>query len=62
MAARSPARLDRTGAAPLWSQLQDDLRGRIGRGEFDGAFPGELALVAPDRRAGRPGVTPGGRR
>jgi GntR family transcriptional regulator len=45
VAARSPARLDRTGAAPLWSQLQDDLRGRIGRGEFDRAFPGELALV-----------------
>jgi GntR family transcriptional regulator len=37
--------LDRAGAAPLWSQLQDDLRDRIHRGEFEQAFPGELALV-----------------
>ncbi|MEJ2887714.1 GntR family transcriptional regulator [Actinomycetospora aeridis] len=39
------ARLDRTDTAPLWSQLQDDLRDRIRRGEFTAAFPGELALV-----------------
>ncbi|MDD7939489.1 GntR family transcriptional regulator [Actinomycetospora lutea] len=39
------SRLDRASAAPLWSQLQDDLRARIRRGEFAQAFPGELALV-----------------
>lgn len=39
------SRLDRAGTAPLWSQLQDDLRERIGRGEFARTFPGELALV-----------------
>ncbi|NMO88394.1 GntR family transcriptional regulator [Actinomycetospora sp. TBRC 11914] len=42
MASRS---LERAGAAPLWSQLQDDLLGRIHRGDFAAAFPGELALV-----------------
>lgn len=37
--------LDRSDAAPLWSQLQDDLLRRIGGGEFEQRFPGELALV-----------------
>ncbi|GLZ55656.1 GntR family transcriptional regulator [Actinomycetospora sp. NBRC 106378] len=37
--------LDRSDGAPLWSQLQDDLLRRIGDGEFDRRFPGELALV-----------------
>jgi GntR family transcriptional regulator len=39
------SRLDRAGGAPLWSQLQDDLRRRIRRGEFADTFPGEHALV-----------------
>ena len=38
--------LDRSSAMPLWSQLQDDLRLRIQRGEFDAVFPGELALAS----------------
>lgn len=37
--------LDRAGSTPLWSQLQQDLRRRVGEGEFDATFPGELALV-----------------
>lgn len=41
-----PEPLDRTSATPLWLQLQDELRRRIQRGEFDDAFPGELALVS----------------
>jgi GntR family transcriptional regulator len=38
--------LDRTRPEPLWSQLLRDLRRRLADGEFTGAFPGELALVA----------------
>lgn len=37
--------LDRTGARPLWRQLQDDLLARLDAGEFAERFPGELALV-----------------
>jgi GntR family transcriptional regulator len=37
--------LDRSGGAPLWRQLQDDLVSRLRSGEFDTGFPGELALV-----------------
>ena len=40
-----PHPVDRTSAAPLWTQLQDDLQRRIQRGEFDHSFPGELALT-----------------
>lgn len=36
--------LDRLGAQPLWQQLRDDLTSRLEAGEFDVAFPGELAL------------------
>ena len=42
MAARA---VDRAAALPLWSQVQDDLLRRVRLGEFDAAFPGELALV-----------------
>lgn len=38
--------VDRQSPVPLWSQVQDDLRARLARGEFDSAFPGENALVA----------------
>ena len=38
-------RLDRGGGQPLWKQLQRDLVRRLRSGEFDDAFPGELALV-----------------
>ncbi|WP_350279057.1 GntR family transcriptional regulator [Kribbella sp. HUAS MG21] len=38
-------RLDRAGGGPLWKQLQSDLVRRLRSGEFDDAFPGELALV-----------------
>ncbi|HEX3788981.1 MAG TPA: GntR family transcriptional regulator [Pseudonocardiaceae bacterium] len=37
--------LDRTGAQPLWRQLQHELRERLASGEFSDQFPGELALV-----------------
>jgi GntR family transcriptional regulator len=37
--------LDREGGQPLWKQLQTDLVRRLRAGEFDAAFPGELALV-----------------
>ncbi len=36
--------LDRSGG-PLWAALLADLRERLAAGEFDDAFPGELALV-----------------
>lgn len=39
------APVDRRSSVPLWSQVQDDLRARLSRGEFDGTFPGENALV-----------------
>ena len=38
-------RLSRATGTPLWAQLQADLRARLAAGEFDDAFPGELALV-----------------
>lgn len=38
-------RLDRGAGDPLWKQLQADLVRRLRSGEFDDAFPGELALV-----------------
>lgn len=52
--------------APLWQSVQDQLKGRIHRGEFADGFPGEMALadeydvsrstiraaLAPLRRAG----------
>lgn len=42
-----PARaVDRADPLPLWSQVQQDLRRRANRGEFDELFPGENALVA----------------
>lgn len=43
-----PARLhelDRTSPMPLWAQLLEDVRRRLGEGEFDTSFPSELALV-----------------
>lgn len=41
-----PARaVDRGSALPLWSQVQNDLRRRAKRGEFDREFLGENALV-----------------
>ncbi|PPK66328.1 GntR family transcriptional regulator [Actinokineospora auranticolor] len=41
-----PGRLDRARSVPLWSQLRADLLRRVDAGEFDDAFPGELALAA----------------
>ncbi|MGZ0148943.1 GntR family transcriptional regulator [Kribbella sp. WER1] len=38
-------KLERGGGEPLWKQLQSDLVRRLRSGEFDDAFPGELALV-----------------
>jgi GntR family transcriptional regulator len=40
-----PRALERAGGRPLWAQLQDDLLRRIRAREFDGSFPGELALT-----------------
>lgn len=41
-----PARaVNRDSPLPLWSQVQQDLRRRAHRGEFDELFPGENALV-----------------
>jgi GntR family transcriptional regulator len=37
--------LDRSSPLPLWAQLLDDLRRRMGGGEFVDAFPSEMALV-----------------
>ncbi len=33
------------GTGPLWSRLHADLQKRLAEGDFDGTFPGELALV-----------------
>ncbi|MDX6264165.1 MAG: GntR family transcriptional regulator [Kribbellaceae bacterium] len=41
----SERKLDRSGAQPLWKQLQQELVRRLRAGEFDDLFPGELALV-----------------
>ncbi len=38
--------LDRRSPLPLWAQLRADLLRRLEAGEFDTAFPGEMALVA----------------
>ncbi|WP_417221109.1 GntR family transcriptional regulator [Arthrobacter sp.] len=40
--AKAPAGAKRT---PLWTRVQDDLRARIGRGDFAQGFPGELLLA-----------------
>ena len=40
-----PRPVDRDSALPLWAQVQDDVTARLRRGEFDGGFPGEMALV-----------------
>lgn len=37
--------LDRSSPMPLWAQLQAELTRRLGSGEFDKEFPGELELV-----------------
>ncbi len=37
--------LDRSSPMPLWAQLQAELTRRLGSGEFDQEFPGELELV-----------------
>ena len=37
-------RLDRSAPTPLWRQLARDLGGRLDRGEFTDAFPGEIEL------------------
>lgn len=37
--------VDRSSALPLWAQVRADLERRLRRGEFDAAFPGEMALV-----------------
>lgn len=42
---RGPRPVDRKVGKPLWSQVYDDLLRRLAAGEFEGAFPGELALV-----------------
>ncbi len=38
------ATLDRASGVPLWRQLHDDLLRRLGAGEFEGGFPGEVEL------------------
>lgn len=38
-------RVDRTAGTPLWQQVLSNLRQRVSAGEFEQAFPGELALV-----------------
>ncbi len=37
-------RLERGTGVPLWRQLLADLSGRLDAGEFESAFPGELAI------------------
>jgi GntR family transcriptional regulator len=37
--------LDRSSPMPLWAQLQQELTRRLGSGDFDEEFPGELELV-----------------
>lgn len=37
--------LDRASALPLWAQLEEDLRRRIGAGQFADGFPTETALT-----------------
>jgi GntR family transcriptional regulator len=47
--AAGPQPLDRQSPVPLWAQLRADLQRRLRAGAFEGAFPGELALVAEYR-------------
>ena len=44
MVTQAQRQLDRSGG-PLWAALLADVRERLAAGEFDDAFPGELALV-----------------
>ena len=41
----APVHLQRSGGAPLWAQLQADLRARVDAGGFTDGFPGEHALT-----------------
>jgi len=41
-----PAVLDRRSPNPLWAQLLEDLRRRVGAGEFTDEFPTDVALMA----------------
>lgn len=43
---QGPCAVNRLSALPLWAQVHADLRRRLDTGEFTGAFPGELTLVA----------------
>jgi GntR family transcriptional regulator len=43
--ARGPRPPSRSHPLPLWAQVSDDLRRRIGTGEFDGGFAGEHDLT-----------------
>ena len=43
--AQGPGPVRRDSALPLWAQINDDLRRRVGTGEFVDSFPGELALM-----------------
>ena len=40
-----PGELDRSGSAPLWQQLHEDLVRRIEAAEFPDTFPGEIELM-----------------
>jgi GntR family transcriptional regulator len=44
MATPSTRALRRTAGLPLWQQLHQDLLRRIGAGDFDAGFPGEVEL------------------
>ncbi|WP_212756221.1 GntR family transcriptional regulator [Flexivirga aerilata] len=43
-AIRKMPAIDRSGRAPLWRQIREDLSQRIAEGEFTGAFPAESEL------------------
>ncbi len=44
---RVPARaVDRSSPMPLWAQVLDDLRRRLGTGEFESGLPAERELIA----------------
>ncbi len=40
-----PALPDRTSPVPLWAQVSEDIRRRVGAGAFEKGFPGEIALT-----------------
>lgn len=42
---RAAGALDRSGSAPLWAQLEADLRARLHDGEFDDRFPTDHELM-----------------